>query len=220
MIGVWVALVAVLSAISGYRTAEAQTTGGGELAHAVPFYLRLIVPSIASDFYDLRAYLAENDLSDSADAAASMDEIYLDALELTHGSVTSAMLVSTMGCLEHETIPLHLFGATVDVPLSTEPHSSFVNRAAHIPRHVYGVAEDDRDKLQHIFASAWVKRVTGMTWLARLAGYLVEAGESSFDIEGAEDLRDLHADSDGIRFGTVADPGGYHLPSQSLTANP
>jgi hypothetical protein len=178
------------------------------------------MPSVATDAYDLRNAIAEHDLSDSSLARDSFDEIYLSALSLTHGRVTDALLISTLASLEHESIPLHLFGTTIDIPLSTESHRSFEQRVRHLPKHVYGIPEDDRDKLQHFFGSAWVKRFTGMTWLAKLAGHFVEAGEGTFSIEGAGDPRDLKADDDGVRFGTTASPEAQRLPSDDLTPNP
>jgi hypothetical protein len=187
---------------------------------AVPFYVRLLIPSVATDAYALRGYLVTNDLSDSASARESMDEIYDDALELTHGSVTDALFVSLLGSLEHESIPLDVFGRTIAIPLSTESHAAFKERVSHLPRHIYGIAEDDRDKLQHFFASAWVKRATGMTWLAALAGNLVEAGEKLFSIEGSLDPRDVHANHDGIHFGAVAAGSLQLSPSAFLTPNP
>jgi hypothetical protein len=190
------------------------------IERAVPFYVRFILPSVVTDSYDLRHWLVQNDLSDSTEARENMDDIYMNAVQLTHGDVTNALLVATVGTMEHESIPLHIAGGTLHIPLTTESPADFEERTAHLPQHVYSVPEDDRDKLQHLFASAWVKRATGMTWLAALAGYLVEAGENAFLIEGAEDRRDLHADRDGIRFGASADPTGSFLPSDAITPNP
>jgi hypothetical protein len=107
-------------------------------------------------------------------------------------------------------------GTTIDVPLSTESHTAFAMRVSHLPTHLYGIAELDRDKLQHFFGSAWMKHAFGMTWFARLAGSLVETGEKLFVIEGAADPRDILADEDGIRFGVIANTTGP-LPGEFIT---
>lgn len=214
-------LVIVVALLCVAQSAIAQSHDSTfRVTHSVPFSLRLIMPSVATDAYDLRNAIAEQDLSDSTLARDSFDEIYLSALALTHGRVTDALLVSTLGTLEHESVPLHLFGTTIALPLSTESHRSFERRVTHLPRHLYGIPEDDRDKLQHFFGSAWVKQFTGMTWLARLAGIFVEAGEGTFSIEGAGDPRDLRADDDGVHFGTVATANPDVLPSETLRPNP
>jgi hypothetical protein len=150
----------------------------------------------------------------------AFDEIYFEALAMAHGVRTDAFLAASYGSFEHEFIPLVFFGAEVDLPLTSEDHSRFLLRVSHLPAHLYHIPEGDRDKIQHFFASAWIKSLFGMDWLIHLAGEAVEAGESFFIAGESRDPRDIHANNDGIGFALHASKSIEHVPSASLTPNP
>lgn len=125
-----------------------------------------------------------------------------------------------IGCMEHEYLPVNFFGSELRVPITSESHEEFARRCAHLPMHLYHTPDDDRDKLQHFFASAWLKSWLGMDWLVAVAGEGVELGESLFLIGDARDPRDIHANQDGARFAPQAGGNPELPPSGALTPNP
>jgi hypothetical protein len=191
--------------------------------HAITFPFSLLIPSGIRIGYDMRNYIASREFGmfdSSRQPEIVFDEIYYQAIEYTHGDLPSALLAAAFGSIEHEYIPFDLFGKELDFPLTNESHARFIVRWSHLPEHLYHIPEGDRDKIQHFFASAWLKSTLGMDWLVKLAGKGVEVGESLLLIGGFEDPRDLHANEDGIRFGTEAEGNINLSPSAALTPNP
>jgi hypothetical protein len=189
----------------------------------IPFPLSVLMPSSISDGIDLRSYIASPEFgafSRSSSPEISFDEIYHTAVDYAHGDVESALLAATIGTMEHEHLPFSIFGLHVDVPLTSESHARFQERVSHLPDSIYHTHEGDRDKLQHFFASAWLKQVVGMNAVVRFAAWLVEKGESLLLSEGDDDPRDLRADYDGIRFGVRSTADHSRPPSRDLTPNP
>jgi len=191
--------------------------------HTIPLPFSLLIPKGIRLGYDMRNYIASPEFGafdSSVSAETAFDEIYFEALELAHGDVSSALLAAAFGSFEHEFIPLDIIGIRIDLPLTSEMHARFERRWSHLPAYLYHTRELDRDKLQHFFASAWLKSMLGMDWLVRLAGEAVEVGEKLFVVDGFIDPRDLHANADGIRFALRAESRLDARPSRSLTANP
>jgi len=191
--------------------------------HSIVFPISLLVPDGIREGYDMRDFIAspEFGIFDSTKSPEDVfDEIYFTAVTYAHGDPSTTLLAAAFGVIEHEYLPISFFGSELRVPLTSENHARFVQRWSHLPSHLYHTQEDDRDKLQHFFASAWLKEALGMDWLARLAGKLVEVGENLFLVGGFEDPRDLHANHDGIRFADHADGSMEYPPSKYLTPNP
>ncbi len=185
--------------------------------------LLLLLPSVIKQGYVLRNFIgseAFGGFDSSATPEDSFDEIYYTAMSLAHGDVSNACLASVFGCLEHEYLPVNFFGSELRIPITSESHAEFAKRFSHLPTHLYHIAEDDRDKMQHFFASAWLKSWLGMDWLVDFAGELVEAGESVFLLGDARDPRDIHANQDGARFEPQAEANPDLPPSSALTPNP
>jgi hypothetical protein len=191
--------------------------------HSISFPISLLIPEGIRVGYDMRDYIASPEFGafDSiAPPEQVFDEIYFESLALTHGDLSEALLAASFGSFEHEYIPLDFFGAEVDLPLTSETHARFLLRVSHLPEHLYHIPEGDRDKLQHFFASAWLKSLLGMDWLVRLAGEGVEAGEGAFVIGDSRDPRDVHANGDGLKFEMRTEQSPDTRPSKSLTPNP
>ncbi|HZK75372.1 MAG TPA: hypothetical protein VFD13_00550 [Candidatus Kapabacteria bacterium] len=212
------ALILVLSPI-GY--AQVPPEIGSRRAIPLPF--SLLIPEGIRLGYDMRNYIASPEFGafdSSVSSEATFNEIYFEALELAHGDVSNALLAAAFGSFEHEYIPLDILGIRIDLPLTSETHARFELRWSHFPAYLYHTKELDRDKLQHFFASAWLKSTLGMDWLVRLAGQAVETGEDLFVVGGFVDPRDLHANGDGILFAIQAERSLNSRPSKSLTPNP
>jgi hypothetical protein len=194
-----------------------------EARHTIPLPFSLFVPEGIRLGYDMREFIASQEFAtfdSTVSPEAAFDEIYYEAVTMAHGNLTDAFLAASFGSFEHEYIPLTFFGAEVDLPLTSEDHSHFLLRVSHLPAHLYHIPEGDRDKIQHFFASAWLKSILGMDWLVHLAGEAVEEGESLFVIGDARDPRDVHANADGVRFEMQAEKNLGRPPSASLTPNP
>ncbi|MEO6941206.1 MAG: hypothetical protein ABI444_13910 [Candidatus Kapaibacterium sp.] len=193
-----------------------------EARDRVPILLRLFLPDGLREGYILREYLASDDfVSDEAGRSDTekFDDIYDCAVELAHGETTKTFLATAFSVFEHRSIPIQIFGGVVSIPLTTESAEHYQKRVDHLPIHVYG-AENDRDKSQHFFASAWLKRVFGISWFANVLGELVEIGEESFVLGGSNDPRDKHANHDGVECASNYDDCVFQLPSNYLTPNP
>jgi len=195
------------------------------IAHAQPerhlgiSLISFLLPRGIGNGLELREYIAGDSfliLKESLTDRELMDEIYQTSLTLCHGNAEEALLAAAYGTFEHQNIPLNLGLFHIKIPLTLEANERFQKRVANLPHHIYDREHNDPDKLQHFFSSAWLKQALGMTWLVNLAGLLVETGEDLFVTGGANDPRDVHANKDGITFGTIADDI-TKVPSSTLT---
>ena len=175
-----------------------------------------IVPHGVREGYEVRQFIIEHgdDLSRLPPQQA-MDEIYLHALRETNGDKGAAYLATLIAVLEHRNIPIS--GIGIELPLTLESDSIFRERVGHLPKNLYGQGHDDRDKLQHFFANAWLKKELGMEWLVLLIGELIEVGEDAVVEGGVYDERDKTANRDGIRFGIKSADSLSAVPSNYLS---
>ena len=213
---------AVSSPVSNTGTASL-SVADREARNSFPLPFSLFVPEgirLGSDMRDFIESNAFGTFDSIAPPEAALDEIYFEEITMAHGNLSDGLLAAAFGSFDHEYIPLTFFGAVVDLPLTGEDHSRYLLRVSHLPAHLYHTPEGDRDKLQHFFASAWLKSIFGMDWLVHLAGEAVEEGESLFVIGDRRDPRDIHANGDGVRFEMQAEKNLKHIPSASLTPNP
>lgn len=177
-----------------------------------------IVPHGVREGYTVREYIIENGASLSAmPPRQAMDEIYFEALAETNGDKGAAYLATLVAVLEHRHIPLRILGVGIDIPLTLESDSIFKQRIGHLPKNIYGEGHDDRDKLQHFFANAWLKRELGMEWLVVFIGELIEVGEDAMVDGGVYDERDKVANRDGITFAARSGDSLDARPSHYLS---
>jgi hypothetical protein len=189
----------------------------------VGILFRILLPPGIREGYVMREYLGSHQfLEDTKDEndQQKMDDIYLDAMDLTHGNHTLGLLAAAFGVFEHKTIPLDIFGLVIPVPLTSESQERFDRRVSHLPVHLYNAQTADVDKLQHFFSSAWLKKVLGMDWIVNIAGNFVEVFEDAMVLGGSNDPRDKHANRDGLEFANHLDHCEKRLPSTFLTPNP
>ena len=183
--------------------------------------LKFFLPKGVAEGVALRSYLrskAWDRFRKLHSDRESFDEIFDDADELCNDNRTAAILASSIACLEHKTIPIKLFfGMTLEIPLTMESQQDFDARVSKLPEYIYEAKISDRDKLQHFFFSAYFMRILKMNSFVTLLGDGVEIGENLFIVGGVDDLRDRHANKDGIRFGDACDNDTLSMPSQFLT---
>lgn len=174
-----------------------------------------IVPHGLREGYEVREYILEHGGElQKLSSADAMDEIYLEALMETNGDKGAAYLATMIAVFEHRNIPIA--GLGIKLPLTLESDSVFKLRHDRLPRNIYGEGQDDRDKLQHFFANAWLRKELGMEWLVRSIGELIEVGEDAVVEGGIYDDRDKHANSDGISFGLRSADSLEAIPSRYL----
>jgi hypothetical protein len=128
-----------------------------------------------------------------------MDMIYLRAMNEAGGDIGAALFASLIATFEHRKIPF-TFG--LSLPLTLESDASFTRRVDRLPRRLFADRPegDDRDKLQHFFASAWLAWGLDNGEIADVIGLAVEAGEHAFIAGGANDRRDVRANRLGHLF--------------------
>lgn len=185
--------------------------------------IAIALPDGFREGYLVRDYIiSDSYLEDTVGLQESekIDLIYRRSLLKTQGRPTAASLATLIAVLEHRHLPLSFFGLTVDIPLTLEERETFDTRVERLPHHFYDPQHSDRDKLQHYFANAWLKRGLGMQWLVNLISELVEIGEEGFVKGGAYDDRDKVANSNGVAFARYAKDSLDARPSHYLTRNP
>lgn len=195
------------------RSLVARTIEGAPSA-AEP--LQLLLPAGIRAGYLTRAWVRDSLVGAAeADDLTRMDLIYLRALCEAEGDIEAALLASLIACFEHRTIPLS-FG--INLPLTFEPQDDFDRRVERLPRKLFADGADDRDKLQHFFASAWLAWTLDNAEAADLIGLAVEAGEDAFVRGGADDPRDVRTNRLGHLFVELLRRYPRALPSAMFRA--
>ncbi len=181
--------------------------------------LDLLVPASIRMGYATRTWVRDS-LPSSGDSVGDLDlvdVIYLRALHEAGGDHTLALFAATISVMEHRHIPLAI---GIDVPLTLESQEEFDRRVARLPRVLFADRPegDDRDKLQHFFASAWLTLVLDDPSLADLGGLAIERGEGILLQGGEEDNRDIRANRLGQHFATLLLHRPHALPSTLFKA--
>jgi len=218
----WPPLLAALS-IAQFGAASAQSgdvssrPAPGVPSSASP--LDLLLPETIRAGYLTRAWVRDSlpPAGDSLDDLSRLDMLYLHALGEAGGDPETALFASLIASFEHHTIP---FSIGVDLPLTLEPHDLFERRVALLPQRLFldSPAGDDRDKLQHFFASAWLAATLDNGPAADLIGLGVETGEELFIRGGADDRRDVRANRLGHLFAQLLRQHPRALPSVMFRA--
>jgi hypothetical protein len=163
--------------------------------------LDLLLPDLLRQGYQTRAWVRDSlplpgGLLDDLDR---MDMIYLRAMNEAGGDIGAALFASLIATFEHRKIPF-TFG--LSLPLTLESSAAFDRRVDRLPRRLFADKPegDDRDKLQHFFASAWLAYALDNGTFADIIGLGVEIGEDTFIAGGANDRRDVRANRLGHLF--------------------
>jgi hypothetical protein len=184
-------------------------------ASGAPLY-DLLLPSFLQVGYATRTWVRDS-LPPGGDDIARVDLIYSHAVAEAAGDLDLALLGALFAVFEHQDVPL-TFG--LNIPLTLEPRDLFDARVARLPRAIFAdrPSGDDRDKLQHFFASALATRLLDAPELADLLGLFVESGEDLFVKGGVNDERDVRANRLGQMFAEMLADDPHMLPGVVLRA--
>jgi hypothetical protein len=146
-----------------------------------------------------------------------VDMIYMRAVAEAGGDPDLALVGALFAVFEHQDIPLSI---GISLPLTLEPRESFDARIARLPRSIFADRPDgdDRDKLQHFFASALMARLLENGGLADVLGLMIEQGEDMFVRGGVNDDRDVRANRLGHLFVEMLRDDPCLLPGVVLRA--
>lgn len=179
----------------------------------------LLLPGFLRTGYSTRVWIRDSlpPANDSLSDLDRMDMIYLRALNEASGNHGLALLAATIATFEHKTIPLRI---GIEVPLTLESQENFDRRVARLPQKMFAdnPVGDDRDKLQHFFASAWLAWTLDDGWAADVAGLTIEMGESWLLQGGVADQRDVRANRLGQLFTQLLRDHPDALPSMLIRA--
>ncbi|MDB5033368.1 MAG: hypothetical protein JWQ98_609 [Chlorobi bacterium] len=179
----------------------------------------LFVPTGLRVGYQTREWVRDSlpPAGDSLDDLARMDMIYMRSIGEAGGDLQLALFGSLIASFEHKTIPF-TFG--LHLPLTLEPEAGFNKRVARLPDRIFldQPRGNDRDKLQHFFASAWLAWTFDNDGTADLIGIGIEEGEELFIRGGANDPRDVRANRLGQLFAELLRTYPRALPSTIIRA--
>lgn len=209
----------VLSALLAPATACAQpdsaTTAVASATSSFP--LDLLLPGFLRAAYNTRLWVRDSLSSDTTDDLGKIDQIYRRALSETNGDHTVALLAAAIATMEHRHIP---FAIGIDLPLTLETQEAFDQRVAKLPKRLFADLPngDDRDKLQHFFASAWLASALDSRHAADAIGWGIEIGEQLLLTGGVHDPRDIRANRLGQLFAELLNNHPTALPSMMFDA--
>lgn len=169
----------------------------------------LFTPQFVKDTRRIREYIRDPRFAELLKRCGDLraaDGIFQKSLKIAEFNIGRALFLSMMACLEHQNIKVDmpLIGA-VGLPLTFEADSLFRTRMANLPGRLYedspASGQQDKDKLQHFFGSAYLAFVSESPEFARSVGNAVEWGEAKMVVGGADDPRDRRANKQGEAFG-------------------
>ncbi len=170
--------------------------------------LTSLPPFLLSNIYKLKEYIRSNEFESirkkDGDLAA-VDSIFQYSLKITNNNIGFSLLVSSIACFDHYTLEIKLPILNLPIPITNESKSEFEKRLKNIPSHFlpdspkyyYG----DKDKLQHIFGSAFLSYAFESSSVTNLYSIFVEKFEDRYIKDGSYDKRDLIANEIGKTFG-------------------
>ena len=137
-----------------------------------------------------------------------------------HEAVTPAIVGRRLDALEARLGVRLMIRTTRKLTLTFEGQAEFDRRVAKLPQRLFADLPngDDRDKLQHFFASAWLARALDSRHAADLIGWGIEIGERLLLTGEAEDPRDIRANRLGQLFAELLNSHPAALPSMMFDA--
>lgn len=161
--------------------------------------INYVLPDYAENAINLRNWVRDSLEFYQVEDIFKIDIIYNKSLELNNFVFYKAIISCLYATFEHKNIP---FSFGLKIPLTFESDSGFYKRIDKLPKHFFADKPlvDDKDKLQHFFASTLLAWYLDNPCIADGVGLFVEIGEDTFIKGGANDIRDIRANRLGHLF--------------------
>ncbi len=183
----------------------------------------LFPPFLFQNIIELKSFIRSDnfvDLKKQNGDLAAIDSIFQKAKFLTRGNIGIALLICTIATLDHYTLGIKIPLINIYIPLTNETKEDYHKRTANLPTHFYKNSPSypygDRDKLQHIFGSAFLIYVFESKGLAERYSLFVEKIEDRYIKDGNYDERDIEANKDGQKFGLLLMKNKNAKPSDAF----
>lgn len=172
--------------------------------------LTSVPPFFLANIHKMKEYIRSNEFElirkNNGDLAA-VDSIFQKSLEFTKHNLGFSLLISSIACFDHYTLKVKTPILNLPVPITNETKAEFNKRLRNIPSHFlpdspkyyYG----DKDKLQHIFGSAFLTFAFESPNITDRYSIFVEKFEDRYITGGSYDKRDLLANEIGKEFGLL-----------------
>lgn len=211
---IWCGIFALLLACSIPTNCVCQPDSVIAATTSAPIWaaLDILLPRFLRVGYNTRTWVRDSLASDTTNDVAKVDQIYRHALAEANGNHAIALFAAAIATLEHRYIPLAI---GIDLPLTFEAEADFNRRVAALPRRLFADRPngDDRDKLQHFFASAWLTLALNSRHTADAIGWGIERGERLLLTGETEDPRDIRANRLGQMFAELLRSHPTAVPS-------
>ncbi len=174
---------------------------------------------------EISKYIASNNFLEIREIngdLASVDSIYLKALEINNNDYSETLLSLMFATVPYHEVPikLPLFNVIINYPLISADENIFNKKNENLPRYFFIDTPEndygDLDKLAHFFGSAFLSYESNIFDLGELIGYFVEAFEEIFKVQSNIDYRDIDVNYYGRLFGKLLKKNKTILPSQIL----
>ncbi|GBD91489.1 hypothetical protein BMS3Abin04_02221 [bacterium BMS3Abin04] len=181
--------------------------------------------SLSDAVYYLSGFVASDyfkTLGKNNDDLDLVDTLYLRALRYENNDYSEALLALAFATLPFNRMPLHVpvFGWRVDLRLPSVGDSLFKKKKVNLPSQVYFDSPKtefgDKDKVAHFFGNAFLSYNISFFNLSKFMGIFVELFESSFEVGGGLDNRDLITNHLGELFGKSLNKNNKLLPSDAF----
>jgi len=173
----------------------------------------------------LSIYIASDEfvqISKSNSDADLVDTLYLKAVSFYGGDISEALLALTFATLPFNKMPITIpfFNIRLPLRLPAVNENLFNLKKKNLPGIIYfnspKTGGQDKDKVAHFFGNAFIAYNISFINASKIFGIFVELFESSFNVSGGVDFRDLQTNSLGELFGNLLIKNKKLLPSDIL----
>lgn len=204
--------------------AETHTQDSSRINYSVfDSMVTLFPPILLHNISELKSFIRSDEFlaykKQNGDQDA-VDSIFSKAKELTRGNIGISLLICAIATLDHYTLGIKIPLINLYIPLTNETKADYKKRTDNLPSHFYSNSPKylygDKDKLQHIFGSAFLIYVFETEGLAERYSLFVEKIEDRYIKDGNYDKRDIEANKDGQKFGRLLMDNKNTKPSDVL----
>lgn len=171
-------------------------------------FLSSLPPFFLKNVFLLKNYIRSDkfrEIRNNYGDLAAVDSIFEKAMQITYENTGFSLLISTLATFDHYSLNINIPFINLAIPLSNETKAHFENRLQNMPSHFLpdspSYSFGDKDKLQHIFGSAFLVYIFESKIPAKNYSIFVEKVEDRYIKDGSYDERDLFLNKIGQEFG-------------------